>query len=129
MRAMRPRKYNYASKPAIERARTLRRVSTETESLIWRRLRANAFGARFRRQHPFAGYFLDFYSHEAKLVIEIDGGQHFEPDQQARDAERTRVLEAAGLHVLRFTNREVAQELDAVLERIWEEMNRRMPSP
>ena len=96
---------------------------------MWRNLRSNALGAKFRRQHPFEGYVLDFFCHEARLAVEIDGGQHFEAEQAAKDAERTRVLEAAGLNVVRFTNREVMRELDAVLESVWSETRRRLPSP
>jgi very-short-patch-repair endonuclease len=84
---------------------------------------------KFRRQHPLEQYVLDFYCHEAKPVIEVDGGQHFEAKRTKKDAERTGVLEAAGLRVVRFTNLEVLRELDSVLEQIREETGRRLPSP
>jgi very-short-patch-repair endonuclease len=73
-------------------------------------------GAKFRRQHPFGPYILDFFCLDQRLVIEVDGGQHYEAEGLARDAERTAILENSGLKVLRFTNLEVLQETDAVLE-------------
>ncbi|NIR02743.1 MAG: DUF559 domain-containing protein [Gemmatimonadales bacterium] len=76
-------------------------------------------GAKFRRQHPVGPYILDFYCAQARLAIELDGGQHSEAAQQRRDARRTRVLEAQGVRVLRFWNNEVLAETEAVLETIW----------
>lgn len=70
----------------------------------------------FSRQKPLAGYITDFHCAKAKLVIELDGSQHFEEQHRLNDAERTRVLEALGLEVLRFDNRQVLLELDGVVE-------------
>lgn len=92
----------------------LRNHPTDAERLLWRYLRGSQLGAKFRRQHPFAGFVLDFVSLEAKLVIELDGGQH--ADTVAADKERTRQLEAAGFRVLRFWNNQVFQETQAVVE-------------
>jgi len=104
--------------------RRLRADTTDAESLLWRLLRARRLvGVKFRRQHQFGPYILDFYSHEAKLVLELDGDGHAQPEQQARDAERTMFLEAHGLTVLRFSNRDVLQETEAVLTRIWNQMS------
>ncbi|MFY0568019.1 endonuclease domain-containing protein [Archangium lansingense] len=100
--------------------RRLRADTTDAESLLWRLLRARRLvGVKFRRQHQFGAYILDFYSHEAKLVIELDGDGHAQPEQQMRDAERTAFLASHGLTVLRFSNRDVLQETEAVLTRIW----------
>lgn len=101
-----------------ERARRLRRDSTEAEMKLWlalkdRRLR----GLKFRRQHPFGRFTLDFYCAEAALVVEVDGGQHAEITA-ARDAGRTALLERRGLLVLRFWNNEVLETLEGVLARI-----------
>jgi very-short-patch-repair endonuclease len=104
----------------LERARALRRSSTDAESRLWRLLRDRSLGVKFRRQFPFGRYILDFYCLEYRLVVEVDGGQHFEPAGMAADAERTRILEASGLKVLRFTNREVLLETDDVAEAIRE---------
>jgi len=77
-------------------------------------------GVKFRRQHPIDSYIVDFYSHEARLVIEVDGGQHNEEARLLNDAERTTALEAKGIRVLRFWNHEVLAETDGVLECIRE---------
>lgn len=82
-------------------------------------------GVKFRRQHPFGDYILDFVSIERMLVIELDGGQHTE--QRDADARRTAFLEASGLRVLRFWNHEVMGEMEAVKEAIWQAL--RAPSP
>ncbi len=74
-------------------------------------------GFKFRRQHPFSAYILDFVCLELKLVIEVDGGQHQEQAEQ--DQLRTERLSKAGFRVLRFWNNEVLLELDAVKEQIW----------
>jgi very-short-patch-repair endonuclease len=86
-------------------------------------------GGRFRRQHPFGPYVVDFYSHAVRLVIEVDGSQHDTSRGEARDEERTRFLEAAGFHVLRFTDREVLLETESVLGAIWEATRGYDPSP
>jgi len=80
-------------------------------------------GTKSRRQQPFGGYILDFVCLEAKLMIEIDGGQHAE--QVAYDEARTRDLEAAGFTVLRFWNNEVLQQTEAVLTAIWQRLEKR----
>jgi very-short-patch-repair endonuclease len=80
-------------------------------------------GFKFRRQHPFGDYILDFVCLEARLVIELDGGQHAE--RNAKDGFRTSLLERAGFRVLRFWNHEVLQEMEVVKESIW----RALPTP
>jgi very-short-patch-repair endonuclease len=104
---------------SVARARSLRRSSTDAESLLWRHLRAKRFGVNFRRQRPYGPYILDFYCHDKCLVIEVDGGQHFLPEQQTLDSARTDFLEQQGLTVLRFTNREVFLETEQVLQESW----------
>ena len=99
-------------------ARHLRRNMTDIERHLWLRLRERQIkGFKFRRQHPFREYVLDFVCLEAKVVIELDGSQHF--DAQSHDATRTSKLEAAGFQVLRFWNNEVLSNIDGVLEVIW----------
>ena len=102
---------------------------TDAEFVLWSHLRRNATGVKFRRQHPFGPYVLDFYAQRAHLVVEVDGGQHYTAEGVARDAERTRYLEGAGLQVLRFSDHEVLVETDAVLEAIWEATRGYDPSP
>ena len=102
----------------IRRARTLRRHQTDAEARLWRILRDRGIGTKFRRQFPFGPYILDFYCLEHRLVVEVDGSQHYEPEGLAKDAERTALLEKSGLRLLRFTNIEVLLETDAVAESI-----------
>ncbi|ANQ86229.1 hypothetical protein dqs_3201 [Azoarcus olearius] len=91
-------------------------AATDAERTLWRCLRGTQLGVKFRRQHPFSGFVLDFVSFEAKLVIELDGGQHMERTDY--DDARSKVLQEAGFQVIRFWNHEVFQEPEAVLERI-----------
>jgi very-short-patch-repair endonuclease len=103
------------------RARTLRQSSTDAERALWNRLRDRRLsGHKFRRQHPVGPYFADFACVEAGLVIELDGGQHFEPDQACADASRTAEMHALGFHVMRFTDREALLQFDAVVTCILE---------
>ncbi len=94
---------------------------TRAEEILWERLRGSRLrGAKFRRQVPFDRFVVDFYCHAAKLVIEIDGKQHeWFADY---DTGRTEILESIGVRVLRFTNAEVCDDLDAVLARIGAEL-------
>ena len=110
----------------INRIRELRRESTDAEHLLWRLLRGRQLaGHKFRRQHEFGGFVLDFFCADAHLAIEVDGGQHFSEEGAARDHERTQFLEANGIRVLRFTNTEILSELGAVGEAILRELTTR----
>ncbi len=101
--------------PALQKK--LRTHMTNTETRLWQRLRArqNA-GFKFRRQHPFLDYVLDFVCLERRLILEVDGGQH--QDCEA-DRARDRRLQEAGFFIMRFWNNQVLQETDAVVEAIW----------
>jgi very-short-patch-repair endonuclease len=93
---------------------------TDAEQLLWYCLRRKQLGGfRFRRQHPFERFVLDFYCCEVKLAIELDGGQHNEPDAKARDKERSEFLAGHDIQVLRFWNNEVFTNLEGVLEKIY----------
>ena len=112
------------------RARALRDGSTDAERLLWRHLRDRRLdGHKFRRQHPVGPYFADFACVEARLVIELDGGQHFEPNAAGADARRTQVLAANGFHVLRFDNRQVFVETAAMLSVIHDWLLSEHPHP
>jgi very-short-patch-repair endonuclease len=101
------------------RARDLRRNLTDAERIIWYGVRAHRLnGIGFRRQAPIGPYIVDFVSHAAKLVVEIDGGQHFEDEHEKRDARRDRFLASKGYRVLRFSNLDVINNRNGVLERI-----------
>ena len=113
--------FQNASPEAFEKARALRKGSTKAEDKLWQALRnRNLNGLKFRRQHPFEEFILDFYCQEKAFVIEIDGGYHFTEDQIEYDQNRTGFLEEQGLNVIRFTNAEVEENLEQVLTRIRE---------
>ena len=118
---------------AVHRARLLRKKATEPERILWRRLRNRNFaGYKFRRQHPFDDYVLDFYCPTAKLAIELDGGGHNYRSGQTRDRTRSQFLAHHGVIVLRFWNHQIRQELDSVVRAIWlalEERRKSNPSP
>jgi len=99
------------------KARSLRNTATDAEQTLWRHLRGRQLqGLKFRRQYPIAGYIADFACVEAKLVIELDGGQH--ADRESYDAERTRKMETNGYRVLRFWNDDGLSRTTEVLDDI-----------
>ena len=101
------------------RARALRGNQTAAEALLWSRLRSNQFlNLKFRRQRPIGPYFADFVCMEARLVIELDGGQHADADAQSHDPERSRFMADLGYQTLRFWNNDVLTQTDAVLKKI-----------
>ena len=101
----------------LAHARKLRRQSSDAESLLWRHLRARRLmGYKFRRQAVIEPYIVDFVCLEARLIIEVDGGQH--SDQVIYDARRTLRLEGMGYRVMRFWNHDVLGEHNSVLEQI-----------
>ena len=108
-------------------SRRLRRQMTDAERKLWSRIRGKQIcGVQFYRQKPLLDFIVDFYAPAARLVIEIDGGQHFEPEHQRQDALRDERLNEIGLEVLRFDNLQVLLELDAVVERIYEVVSRKV---
>jgi very-short-patch-repair endonuclease len=105
---------------ANERARNLRRNMSDAERKLWHALRAKQLdGVRFRRQHPIGRYIADFVCLERWLIVEVDGGQHTEDDQMARDARRDRWLEAEGYRVLRVPTADIYGNIAGVLDTIW----------
>jgi very-short-patch-repair endonuclease len=116
--------YRRIAPMASERARTLRKNLTDAEAILWRRLRRKELDHyRFRRQQPIGPYVVDFFCAEAKLIVELDGGQHNEAASLVRDARRTEWLEARGYRVLRFWNNQVREQLDGVLETILDNLH------
>ena len=104
----------------------MRRVPTDAERKLWNLLRRRQIGGwYFRRQHPIPPYIADFACIEAKLVVEVDGGQHAE---SSYDAARDRRMKAAGWTVLRFWNTDVLSNLDGVARMIWEALGP-LPDP
>ncbi|WP_236018863.1 endonuclease domain-containing protein [Geomonas propionica] len=106
-------------------ARSLRGNQTDAENLLWLLLRNRQLGFKFRRQHPIAGYILDFFCHEAGLCIELDGGQHNSYAAAARDKHRTEKLATLGICVIRFWDHEVLRDTEGVLEKIYLELAKR----
>jgi very-short-patch-repair endonuclease len=102
----------------IERARRLRKDMTDAERQLWQKLRGRQTGGRFRRQAPIGPYIVDFVAFDHRLVVELDGGQHAEPEQADHDQRRTAFLEVEGFRVLRFWNNEVLGNTEGVLESI-----------
>jgi adenine-specific DNA methylase len=114
----------------LQACRDLRKNSTDAEKLLWQFLRDRRLnGVKFRRQHPVGRFILDFYSHEFKLAIELDGGGHNEQQQKHYDEQRTKALEGEGIRVLRFWNHEVLQKTENVLEVIWEAVSKKPLTP
>ena len=110
------------------RARSLRETPTDAEALLWSHLRDRRLADhKFRRQRPIGPYFADFACLEARLIVELDGGQHVEA--AVYDESRTRFIEAQGYRVLRFWNHEVLTQTDAVRERILQALQEDSPHP
>lgn len=99
-------------------ARSMRKEPTKAEEILWKAIRRKALGCRFRRQFQVDRFILDFYCYEHKLAIEVDGATHFESSQIAYDKARTEYLNSCAIKVLRFTNHEVENNLEAVLQSI-----------
>ena len=119
--------YNRNLKPL---ARELRSNQTDSERLIWSRLRRKQLlGIQFQRQRPLGPYIVDFYSPIANLVIEVDGSQHGEHSTKAKDEERDKWLKGQGLTVLRFNSREVLNELDGVVQIIYQQLQEAQDHP
>ena len=116
-------KRKQATHPTIlQRAREMRNEPTKPEATLWYYLRRKQLnGYRFRRQHPIDRFIVDFYCHELKLIIEVDGGSH--GDREEYDSIRTAWLESKGYKVIRFWNNQVMKETDAVIETILKKCN------
>ena len=111
----------------LQHARDNRHPQTPAETKLWKLLRnRNLDGYKFRRQHPIGYYIVDFYCHETKLVVEVDGRSHDERIEY--DAERTMWLEGQGCRVIRFTNQQVMRDVVMVVEAILAAC-REAPSP
>ncbi|MUP38439.1 endonuclease domain-containing protein [Labilibaculum euxinus] len=110
----------YDASPEIHsRAKELRRNMTKSEKLLWTEIRNRKLnGLKFRRQHPINIFIADFYCHEIKLVIELDGNIHDSEENKEYDEGRTAELEYLGVKVIRFTNEEVINSMTNVLAKI-----------
>ncbi len=113
--------YYGASAETKARAAELRKNMTYAEKILWQKLNnRKIYGLKFRRQHPVDIFILDFYCHEKRLAIEVDGGIHNSSDQKEWDENRTFELNELGITVLRFTNEEVVDRTKEVIKSIVE---------
>ena len=126
-----PNVTHFYTKQALEYSRELRQNSTDVEKILWYYLRNNQLnGYKFRRQEAIDKYIVDFVCFEKKLIIELDGGQHNENDNITKDNERTKFLENNNFKVLRFWNNEIIENIENVLNKIYETLeNISTPSP
>ena len=104
----------YATPDVFELAKELRSRMTLSEKKLWIFLNQKPNGYKFRRQHPFNSYVLDFYSHEARLSIEVDGEYHLTDEQMIKDEERTQLIHSFGISELRFSNKDVLNDFENV---------------
>jgi very-short-patch-repair endonuclease len=111
-----------------ELSRQLRENMTDAERLLWSKIRGKQIkGYQFYRQKPVGDYIVDFYCPRAKLVVEVDGGQHFTNEVNEYDKVRDEYLSSLGLMVLRFTNADVMTHIDGIVERIEGEISAKIP--
>ena len=111
-------------RPLKARRRELRNQPTVAEAVLWKHLRKQALGKKFRRQYSIGRYVVDFYCVQSRLAIELDGAPHYSLLRQEYEAQRTALLESHGVRILRFENRIVFENLEAVLETIREGLAR-----
>jgi very-short-patch-repair endonuclease len=113
----------YSPKYVIELSRQLRAGMTETEKLLWNKLECKKLdGFRFRKQHPIGRYIVDFYCHSLKLAIEVDGEIH--DSQKEYDNNRDNFLSALGCSVLRFSNKQITENLAEVISFVQEHIKK-----
>ena len=107
------------------KASHLRSKLTPEEAMLWERLKGKQIcNTRFRRQHPINMFIADFYCHAVKLVVELDGGIHFQ--QTGYDKERTQILKEFGIDVVRFPNSEILRNIDNVIVQIENKVKARL---
>jgi very-short-patch-repair endonuclease len=116
----------FDAKPNLLRiAGDLRHSMTPGERLLWHHLRnRKVSGFKFRRQHPFNEIILDFFCYDANLSVEVDGGIHNDSYQKERDIERTSILKRFGITELRFSDWEVENEIEKVLDKIKDQLKK-----
>ena len=108
-----------ADEEVFRKAHDLRHPMTEAEKLLWDKIRNRKLqGLKFRRQHPIHYYIADFYCHEKRLIVEVDGGIHTDEAVKEHDENRTAELDRLGITVIRFTNEQIFGQLEQVLKEI-----------
>ena len=112
------------NKKLKENAQTLRKHMTKEEAHLWYQFLCR-YPLRFRRQYIIGNYIVDFYCHQASLVVELDGSQHYTPEEMEYDQKRTEFLKSQGLKVIRFSNLDVMHNFRTVCEAIYQEAEAR----
>lgn len=102
----------------IQKRRELRTHQTKAERLLWQRIRSNQLGVKFRRQYNIDYYIVDFYCHELRLIIEVDGLNHEEEEQKRKDTIRDNYLKKRGYIVLRYWNEKMMFDIEEILENL-----------
>ena len=113
-----------------KRARNLRKQMTDAEKYFWRQLRDRRFiETKFRRQVPFGPYILDFYCAQNRIAVELDGGQHFSAQRRTKDFKKDRFLRSRGIRTIRYSDREVLLDSEAVMQHLWKVLRDEQSSP
>jgi very-short-patch-repair endonuclease len=122
--------FYFGASPKIKaRAKKLRKRMTYTEKVLWQELRKNRLRYfYFRRQHPISRFIVDFYCHELRLVIEVDGSYHYSAEQREKDLNRTAELEKFGIKVIRFDNNEIIRNIRKVTSQLHDEVKKQVKS-
>jgi cyclase len=119
-----------ASSELFGNAKKLRRNRTEAENILWENIRHKKLnGLKFRRQHPIGDYIIDFYCHDKKLGIEVDGEIHQKKEHKMNDLQRTSELNQLGIQIIRFTNNEILDEMKMVKKKILDSIKFKLPQP
>lgn len=125
---MRRTLFNQKTKKSLRAS--LRKQPTKAETILWYRIRNNQLGYKFRRQHGIGKYIVDFYCPELKLIIEIDGGVHFEEANILADKEREEYLKKLGFRIVRYNNLDIIKNIDNTLNDLSRVLSRqRQPHP
>jgi very-short-patch-repair endonuclease len=110
---------HFRNRELVSNARVLRNNMTRAEIILWSRLREKKInGYKFRRQQPVFDYIVDFYCHELKFIIEVDGEIHSLPEKTNYNSKRDKILKVNGYHIIRLTNLEIETELDSTINKI-----------
>jgi very-short-patch-repair endonuclease len=114
----------YGNRELLERARTLRSSMTKAETILWSRLRSKQIkGFKFRRQQPLLDYVVDFYCHDLKLIIEVDGEIHFHEENLIYDIKRDSILKHNRYNILHLSNSEVVTHINLTVIKIQSYIN------
>lgn len=113
----------------LKRAKKLRKEMSLPEVLLWMQLKERPSGFKFRKQHPFGVYVADFYCHEARLIIEVDGEAHNRGDQPEFDSKRDTWFRSQGIDTMRISARDVLSNMEGVILHILSAINTAKPPP